>query len=158
MSKISRQQRTRAAIELIKKEPWLGRRQINQQLKEQFGSGLRSAYVDQLKQENISIKKEPIILSVKGKPPKSYGRSRQQRYKRFLNAGFRRTEAGALSKIRSDTPYLEDMVKSRKEILNKARRLRISQKEWINWLKLSYNKIACCFLYCPCVIFKLSSK
>ncbi len=140
MSNISREQRTQAAIELIKKEPWLGRRQINQQLREQFGAGLRSAYVDQLKQEHILTRKEPVELPVIGKPPRSYGKGRQQRYRQFLNAGFRRTEAGALSKIRSDTPYLDDIVKSRREILNKARRLRISHKEWINWLKLSYKK------------------
>ena len=140
MDKATRQQRTQAAIELIKKEPWLGRRQVNQQLREQFGSGLQSAYVDQLKRENISIRKEPIILSVKGKPPTSFGKSRQQRYKKFLNAGFRRTEAGALSKIRSDTPYLDDIIKTRKQILHKARRLRISRKEWVNWLRRSYEK------------------
>jgi len=139
VSNVTREQRAQAAIELIKKEPWLGRRQINQQLKEQFGIGLRSAYVDQLKQENISIRKEPVELSIKAKPPKSFGKSQQQRYRKFINAGFRKTEANTLSKIRSNTPYLNNMIKSRKQILNKARRFRVSKKEWINWLQLSYK-------------------
>jgi len=140
MSNVSRAQRIQAAIELIKKEPWLGRRQINQQLKEQFNIGLQSAYVDQLKKENISTRKEFVELSIKEKAPKSFGKSRQQRYRKFINAGFRKTEANTLSKIRSNTPYLNDIIKSRKQILNKARRFRISKKEWTNWLELSYKK------------------
>jgi hypothetical protein len=137
MGKASREERIIYATQLIYNNPQLGRRQLQIMLKEKYGAGLRSSYINEL-QKSILSKGKPIEYEAREAPP-SFNSQQKRQFGRFNKAGFSRAEAEELARISPDTPYLQDMLADRRRMFNRAKMFGAGRKEWARWLRLSYS-------------------
>jgi hypothetical protein len=127
-----------AAVELLRNNPWMSRRAVNRQLREMFGRGLRSAYVNELQRVIIAQHRESVELAVEARPPEHFNNKQKRQYMKLLDAGFTRSEARELATVSTNVPYLKDMIVERRRLKRRAIRMRITKKEWRNWIKRHY--------------------